>query len=89
MGAPLYPPARAIVQTPDDVRKLRLDISGPAMLVGFGSANPLAVGSFQASEAQSCRGRPLAIVRTRGRPGAVRVSVRANGLPAASTIIRP
>jgi beta-galactosidase len=73
---------------PDDSRKLRLDLSGPATLVGFGSANPLAVGSFQASEAQSFRGRALAILRAQGHPGAVRVSVQAEGLPAASTIIR-
>lgn len=65
---------------PDDKRRIELSIEGPAELAGFGSANPLAVGSFQASSAQSFRGRALAILRGTGRKGVVKVTVRSAGL---------
>lgn len=72
---------------PDDKRRIAIEIDGPARLVGFGSADPLAVGSFQASTAQSFRGRALAILRGTGRPGAVRVSASSAGLAGASAMI--
>ncbi|MBU6267623.1 MAG: DUF4982 domain-containing protein [Sphingomonadales bacterium] len=72
---------------PEDQRALRLAISGPAELAGFGSANPKAVGSFQSPRAQSFRGRALAILRGRGSAGIVRVTASADGLPAASTTV--
>jgi len=63
-------------------------VSGPADLAGFGSANPLAVGSLQASRAKSFRGRALAILRARGQAGTVRITAKADGLPAATTLLR-
>lgn len=73
---------------PDDMRKIALTIHGPADLIGFGSANPMAVGSLQQPEAQSFRGRALAILRSRGVPGTIRVEARSEGLTSASTIIK-
>ena len=68
--------------------KISLTITGPAELVGFGSANPMAVSSFQSSEAQSFRGRALAILRGTGKSGRVRIEARAEGLAAATTTLR-
>jgi beta-galactosidase len=65
---------------PDDKIKIALEIDGPADLVGFGSANPLAVGSFQSVEAETFHGKALAILRARGYGGLVRVKARSEGL---------
>lgn len=73
---------------PDDKRKLRLQVRGPAELIAFGSANPLATGSLKAPEAESFRGRALAILRSTGRAGQVRVEVGAEGLQGGSTMLK-
>ena len=73
---------------PDEKRKLKLTIDGPADLIGFGSANPLAVGSFQARDAESFHGRAMAILRSQGKAGTVRIEVRAEGLQGAATTVR-
>jgi beta-galactosidase len=70
---------------PDATVALRLKLDGPAQLMGFGSANPLAVGSFQSNEAQSFQGRALAILRAKGVPGVVAVEVSGDGLAAGVT----
>ena len=72
----------------DAERKLTVRVEGPAELAGFGSANPHAVGSFQASSAQSFRGRALAILRAKPGKGPVRVIVQADGLEGASVTLR-
>ena len=64
---------------PEEQRSVTLTIEGPAELAAFGSANPLAVGSLQATGAQTFRGRALAILRSKGR-GAVRIEARSPGL---------
>ena len=73
---------------PDEIRKISLTIDGPAQLVAFGSANPLAVGSFQAAQAETFRGRALAILRSTGAAGTVRVTAHAEGLPSVTTSMR-
>ncbi|MET0179653.1 MAG: DUF4982 domain-containing protein, partial [Novosphingobium sp.] len=69
---------------PEDARPITLAVSGPAQLVAFGSANPQAVGSLQALTAQSFRGRALAILRSAGTAGTIRVAASAAGLRGAS-----
>ena len=73
---------------PEDMRKISLKVDGAADLIAFGSANPQAVGSLQSHEAQSFRGKALAILRAQGKPGTVRITAHSEGLSAASTIIR-
>lgn len=73
---------------PDEVRTVSLAIEGPAELAGFGSGNPHAVGSFQAPEAKTFRGRALAILRGRGKSGDVRITARSEGLKSASVAIK-
>jgi beta-galactosidase len=73
---------------PDSAVKLSLKINGPADLAGFGNANPLATGSFQANETSSYQGRALAVLRGRGMAGSVRVEARAPGLRGGSAFVR-
>ena len=68
--------------TPDAKLPLTISIEGPADLAAFGSANPQAMGSFQATNAQTFRGRALAILRGQGQSGGVRVQVSSPGLEA-------
>ena len=73
---------------PEAELKVSLTVVGPGRLIGFGSANPLAVGSFQAAEAKTFRGRALAILRGTGGKGAVRLEARAEGLHGGTATIR-
>jgi len=68
--------------------KVRLTINGPAELVAFGSANPLAIGSLRATEAMTFRGRALAILRSTGAKGTVRIEARADTLRPAVAMVR-
>ena len=74
--------------TPDLAKTLKLSVSGPAELVGFGGADPFAVGGFQSSSAQTWDGRALAILRGTGRAGRVKVDVKADGLAPATATLR-
>jgi beta-galactosidase len=65
---------------PDAVRSVTLNIAGAAELIGFGCANPMAVGSFQTSLASTWDGRALAIIRGMGRKGRIRVVAHSEGL---------
>ncbi|MCE7796320.1 DUF4982 domain-containing protein [Sphingobium sufflavum] len=72
---------------PDDKRRITLTIDGPADLVAFGSANPQAVGSFQSKDAESFHGRAVAILRSQGTAGTVRITARSEGLESASAVV--
>ncbi len=72
---------------PDGDVKVSLAITGAAQLAGFGSANPLATGSFQASASRSFRGRALAILRGTNRKGLVRITASGDGLAPQSLTI--
>lgn len=73
---------------PDANTAVELTISGPARLIGFGSANPRATGSLQSTSAQTYHGRALAIMRTTGDHGAVRLEARSAGLRSAAVVLR-
>jgi beta-galactosidase len=73
---------------PDASSRIDLAISGPAELIAFGSANPVAVGPLQSSTAQTWNGRALAIIRGRGRRGRVTLEARAGGLKTGSAAIQ-
>ena len=50
-----------------------VEVTGPAELIGLGSANPAPEVSFLSSSTRTYRGRALAILRSTGRAGTVRV----------------
>jgi beta-galactosidase len=74
---------------PDAAQDIDIAVSGPATLLGFGSANPLAAGSFQSFKTQSWNGRALVVLRGTGRTGSVNVEVRAEGLRKGNATVRP
>jgi beta-galactosidase len=65
---------------PDTAQRIELSLTGPAELVAFGTAGPMAVGSFQSPVSQTWNGRALAILRGMARAGTVRITVRSAGL---------
>lgn len=78
---------KAGLPLPDDQRWIRLNVTGAAELIAFGSADPIGSGSLQGSEARTFRGRVMAILRSHGEPGTVRIEARSEGLPMASATI--
>ena len=68
---------------PDAALALTIAVEGEAELCGFGSADPEAVGSLADVSTKTFRGRALAILRSTGRAGKIRVTVTAPGLPPA------
>jgi len=56
--------------------RVTLTVSGPAELVGFGTANPAPVGGFVSDSCTTFRGRALAVLRSTGEPGEVTVTAR-------------
>ncbi len=73
---------------PDADPVLTIEHHGPASLAAFGSANPKASGSFQASTTKAFHGEALAILRKKGGGGAVRVSVSSPSLTSAAVTVR-
>jgi beta-galactosidase len=73
---------------PGAAKTVQLSISGPAELIAFGSANPLAVGSLQSTTSQTWNGNALAIVRGTGRKGSVTIEATGEGLRKGATTIR-
>ena len=74
-------------RTPDVAKGLKLSISGPAELAGFGSANPSANSGYQSLATQTWDGRAQIILRGTGRPGTVRIAVQAEGLTSATATL--
>jgi beta-galactosidase len=75
-------------RVPDLAAPLQISISGPADLLGFGSANPFASSGFQSASAQTWDGRALAILRGTGKTGQVHVEVLCQGLKGGSVSLR-
>lgn len=58
-----------------DDDQLTIEVSGPAVLAGFGSAQPAPTRPFSVATQSTYYGRALAIVRATGEPGAIRIQV--------------
>lgn len=57
--------------------RVSIEVTGPAELVGYGTAHPAPESSFLSAVTTTYRGRALAILRSTGTPGIVRVTARA------------
>ncbi|MCK6079419.1 DUF4982 domain-containing protein [Microbacterium sp. EYE_5] len=68
--------AEGVVEMLADDR-VSIEVSGPAELVGYGTAHPAPEASFLSAVTTTYRGRALAILRSTGAPGIVRVTARA------------
>lgn len=73
----------------DDV--VEIEVMGPADLVGCGTANPAPEDSFLSSTVTTYRGRALAILRSTGEAGTVRIvaRTRAHGTATADILAVP
>jgi beta-galactosidase len=71
-------------RVPDAELDLALKIDGAAELIALGSANPKATSGFQSSTAKTWDGRALAILRSRGNTGDVRVTAESPKLASGS-----
>ena len=73
---------------PEADTRIRFDVAGPGSIAGVDNGNPASVEPFQASERGAFGGLALVIVRpSRGAPGVVRVTSRAEGLEPAETLL--
>jgi beta-galactosidase len=59
---------------------LKATVTGPAEILGFGSAAWSAVGSYQAAQARTFNGRAQLILRGTGRAGAVTIAIVGEGI---------
>jgi len=60
---------------PTATSHLEVTVAGPAELIALGSADPLVPGSLQDGTTRAFRGRALAILRSTGESGTVRLEV--------------
>ena len=60
---------------PDGIVPLEISVDGPGKLIAFGNGSPLADGSFQDNKSNSFRGKALAIIRSTGEKGNLKVKV--------------
>ena len=81
---------KGIVEMLDDDR-VEIAVEGPAELVGFGTAAPATEESFLSTHCTTYRGRALAILRSTGTAGIVRVTAtsRAHGTDTVDLIAVP
>lgn len=73
---------------PEGEAPVKLVFDGPAELIAFGSANPFAVGALQSRESRTFRGRALAILRSTGVKGAVRIEAKSAGITSHAANVR-
>jgi beta-galactosidase len=62
-------------------RQITIDVGGPGIIQGFGTAEPATEESFLDNCSTSYQGRALAVVRATGEPGQITITARANGVP--------
>jgi beta-galactosidase len=67
---------------------LQLEISGQGTLAGAGNACPNRPASFQQPACTTYRGKALVILRANGKPGSIRLKVKAAGLKTGEIVIK-
>nr|WP_281397076.1 sugar-binding domain-containing protein [Sphingobium boeckii] len=65
---------------PEGDHEIAVSVQGAGELLAFGSANPMAVGSYRSGKAKAWRGRALAVIRGSDHAGKVIVTAHAEGL---------
>lgn len=63
-----------------DQYDIHIDVKGAAELAGFGNANPSSENSYQEQHCETFDGRVMAVIRSNGQTGDVRVTISAEGL---------
>lgn len=73
---------------PDAELPLSVNVSGCAVLAGFGSANPVTDGNYTSPETVSFRGKALVILRSGYEAGSVSLGVSGSGLQEAHIMLQ-
>ena len=73
---------------PDAEITLTAQVTGPAELAGFGTANPITDEDYTDNETVTYRGRALAIIRPGTEAGEVRLTVSGKGIPECAATLR-
>jgi beta-galactosidase len=61
-----------------------LEVSGAGDLLAIGTANPYSEELYVGSQRRAWQGRLMAVIRTNGQPGPVKLTARVDGLPDAA-----
>jgi len=66
---------------PDSDCKVQLSIDGTGEITAAGNASPTDMESFRSLAPKTFRGKALAIIRSDGKPGTIKFTAKAEGLP--------
>lgn len=78
---------KGIVQ-PQATQLIHFEVQGEGSLLAVGSANPTSMERYQGNQRKAYRGRCLAVVKSTGKPGEIRLRATGVGLEAAEIVIR-
>jgi beta-galactosidase len=70
---------------PHATDEVSFEITGPGELIAVGTANPVSEESYVGTERKAFQGRLMAVVRSNGQEGAIRLTATASGLATAQT----
>ncbi len=73
---------------PDADNLVRFSIEGAAFIAGVDNGSQISHEPFKASERKAFYGKALAVLQNNGKPGAIRLTADADGLPSATLTIR-
>lgn len=68
------------VRNPAAEQLLKFEVSGPAVIVATGNANPMSVESYTLPERKAWQGRCMVIVKTTGQKGKVTLKASVAGM---------
>jgi beta-galactosidase len=66
---------------------LSFTVEGEGSLAAVGSGNPVSTESYRGSQRKAYRGRCLAVVKSGGKPGEIRLRAQAEGLESAELVV--
>ena len=73
---------------PDADNLVRFIVDGEGIIAGVGNGNPISHEAFKAPERKAFHGLCLAVVQSKGKPGAVKLSATSEGLQSAQVVIQ-
>jgi beta-galactosidase len=72
---------------PRSKNRIRFEISGPGEIIATDNGDATDLEPFQATNKRAFNGLALAIVRSTGQPGTIRVRASSDGLKGTETVI--
>jgi beta-galactosidase len=72
---------------PDAKNSVQFSITGPGFIAGVDNGDPVSHEPFKASQRKLMAGMALVIVQSSGKPGAITLTARVEGLPEAKVIV--